>query len=278
MTYRLIAPCLVAAAVFAAFLGPLTSRAEAPASRPALAPAGAAETRPDNAASRNPPFIRFSDDGRGGGTLETAITSYRNAEGVVVHLVAAVHVGEADYYRGLSDTFETYDALLFELVMPKDGAVPGSERAAGAAAAGTKQAGERKGERAGARPPPTRVRGAGAIGGLQGLLRDVLALEFQLDAINYDRPNFVHADLDAETFNAMQAERKESIFGLMLRALLNDMKRQQSGTAAPPITAFDLLAAMASPDSARQYKLLLARQFGDIEAQIAAWRARRGRC
>jgi hypothetical protein len=46
------------------------------------------------------------------------------------------------------------------------------------------------------------------------------------------------------------------------------MSRQGQPGAPAPITVFDLLAAMNSPDSARQYKLLLARQFQDIEAQI----------
>ena len=47
------------------------------------------------------------------------------------------------------------------------------------------------------------------------------------------------------------------------------MARAGQPGAPAPITIFDILAAMNSPDSARQYKLLLARQFQDIEAQMA---------
>jgi hypothetical protein len=213
--------------------------ADAPAS-PSTRPA---ETRPDKQQ-----FIRFRGDGHGGGTLDTAITTYRNSAGVVVHLVAAVHVGEPGYYRGLSRTFDTYDALLYELVKSRDGAVPGTTRPT--------------------RPGGTRIRGAAAIGGLQSFLRNVLKLDFQLEAINYDRPNFVHADLDAETFNELQEQRGESMVGLMFRSTLRQMRRQFAGEGAPPITALDLLAAMRSPDSARQYKLLLARELSDLEGQL----------
>ena len=201
-------------------------------------------------------FVRFAEDGKGGGTLDTAIATYQNADGVVVHLVAAVHVGEKDYYAGLSDTFDTYDALLYELVKPKDGPVPGAK--------------------APTRPGGTRIRGATAIGGIQGMLKNALELQSQLESINYDRPNFVHADLDAETFNEMQEARGETLFRLMLRSMVSEMNRQRKGAAGAQITMFDLLAAMGSPDSARQYKLLLARQMKDVEAQMEGIEGKKG--
>ena len=42
-------------------------------------------------------------------------------------------------------------------------------------------------------------------------------MDFQLDDVDYQKKNFVHADLDAETFAKMQEEKGESIVGLMLR-------------------------------------------------------------
>ena len=232
----------------------------APPARPgAAAPAG----RPDGAAAEKLEFIRFTPHGKDGGTLDTAIATYENADGVVVHLVAAVHVGEKAYYSGLSDTFDTYDVLLYELVKPKGAAVPGA-RAPAARPGG------------GDGPGGTRIRGAGAIGGIQSLLKNALELESQLESINYDRPNFVHADLDAETFNALQEERGESLFRLMFRSIVNESKRQRAGTGTAPPTMFEVLAAMSSPDSARQYKLLLARQMKDMDAQIAGLEGAKG--
>jgi len=191
-------------------------------------------------------FLRYVDDEKHP-RLESAIATYRNADGVVVHLVAAVHVGEKSYYEGLNKTFKGYDALLYEMVKPKNMAAPV------------------RGQRTGS-----------AVSGFQRFLTDVLELEFQLDGIDYSAPNFVHADLDVETFYKLQEERGESLLTLMFRSMLSEMQRQSAGTGARPITIFDLLAAMNSPDSGRQYKLLLARQFQDIEAQIAGVEGKEG--
>src|SRR5688572_351369 len=87
--------------------------------RPALAQEKAAEPR-----KNDNKFLRFVDDNDGGGRLEAAIATYEKG-GVKVHLVSAVHVGEKKYYDDLGTTFKTYDALLYEMVKPKDAAVPG---------------------------------------------------------------------------------------------------------------------------------------------------------
>jgi len=219
----------LAAALSAALL-----RAAPPQDRPS-APAAEAPAEDEGKTE----FLRFTED-KTGGKLESAIATYKNADGVTVHLVAALHVGEKSYYEGLSKTFEGYDALLYEMVKPKAMAAPV------------------KGQKSG-----------GMVSTFQRFLKDVLELEFQLDAIDYSAPNFVHADLDVETFFKLQEERGESLFTLMLRSMMAQMARAGEPGAPAPITIFDILAAMNSPDSARQYKLLFARQFQDIEAQLA---------
>jgi len=45
-------------------------------------------------------FIRFVEDGKDGGKLETAIVTYKNAGGVTLHLVSAVHIGENKLLQG----------------------------------------------------------------------------------------------------------------------------------------------------------------------------------
>ena len=229
-------------AVAAFTFAPVARAAEPPA------PAGdeAKEKQPEEEKTT---FLRFVDDGKGGGRLESAIVTYRNADGATVHLVAALHLGEKSYYDGLSKTFEGYDALLYELVKPKDASAPAPKRA-----------------------------DLQAVGGLQQWMGELLELKFQLDAIDYTKPNFVHADLDAETFVKMQEERGETMFSLMLRAMQAEMQRQAEGKGDPAaeIGLFDLIAAFASPDSARQLKLLLARQFQNMEAQMAALEGEEG--
>ena len=202
----------------------------APATRPATQPADDTQ------------FLKFVDDGHGGGKLETAIVTYQNDAGVTVHLIGALHVGEKAYYESLNNTFEKYDALLYEMVKPK-----------------------------GSLPPSPGEKSKSAVSGFQRLLKDVLKLDFQLDDVDYTRENFVHADLDAETFFAMQKERGESILGIMLHSMMREMAKEAQGqnTKSQPMTGIDLLMALRSPDRARQLKLLLARQFNDIEDQMA---------
>lgn len=192
-------------------------------------------TQPEEKAT----FLRFVQDPKGGGTLQTAIATYQNDAGVTVHLVAAVHVGEKSYYQGLNKTFEGYDALLYEMVKPKDADAP------------------EPGQRA-----------TSGIGMFQHFLKEILELDFQLDDVDYKKTNFVHADLDAESFAKMQEDRGESILGLMFQAMLKEMAKQDD-RKGPDMGVFDLLEALQSPDRGRQLKLILAQQFGEIEDAIS---------
>ena len=192
--------------------------------------------------SKQSEFLKFVEDHKGGGKLETAIATYQNADGVTVHLVGAVHIGDQSYYDGLNRTFKDYDAVLYEMVKPKDAAPPqpGEERAGGS-----------------------------MISMIQRFMKDTLDLKFQLDAIDYSAPNFVHADLDAETFQKMEEERGESIWTLMLQQMIKSMANPPANQQE--IGFGELLAALTSPDRAHQLKLLLGKQFGDIEAQMSGF-------
>jgi hypothetical protein len=188
-------------------------------------------------------FIRFVEERTGDARLESADATYKNRNNVVVHLIAAVHIADPEYFRGLDESFNHYDALLYEMVKPKDMDAP-------------------------TQGAPAR----GMIGMFQRFLTNTLKLQFQLDAINYKRPNFVHADLDWETFQAMQDERGESMLSLMLNSMLYSMGKSD----APQIGLPDLLGALGSPDRDRQLRLLLARQFKDIDEQITAMQGKDG--
>ena len=114
-------------------------------------------------------FLRFVDGGAAGGRLETSDVTYRNADGVTVRLVSAVHIGEKAYYEAMAKSFEGDDAVLYELVKPKDAPPP---------------------------LPGERPASGSGVGEIQRMLKEVLKLDFQLDAIDYSARNFVHADLD----------------------------------------------------------------------------------
>src|SRR3954467_13788053 len=157
----------------------------------ALRAAAAPSTQPTE-------FLRFVENRDGSARLEAADVAYVNGDGVGVHLVGAVHIADPSFFAGLDESFAHYDALLYEMVKSKDAAAP------------------MKGQQSGS-----------WVSRLQRFMKDRLDLVFQLDAVNYQRPNFVHADLDYETFEKMQDERGESVFSLMLRAALNDMAKGQ---------------------------------------------------
>jgi len=196
---------------------------------------------PQGAVEKKPEFLRFIDDHHGGGKLQTALATYKNGNGVTVHLVAAIHIADKSYYDGLNKTFKKYDSVLYEMVKPKDVGPP----------------------------QPGEERSNSFISVIQRFMKDTLDLKFQLDEIDYTAANFVHADLDAETFAKMEEERGESIWTLMLQQMLQQMMNPPENQQE--IGLGDLLSALTSPDRARQLKLILARQFGDIEDQMSAF-------
>lgn len=207
----------------------------------ACLPAWSRAQTPATQPSATRQFMRLVPDHAGGGKLETAVVTYRNDAGVRVHLVAAVHIADKGYYERLNKTFTRYDALLYELIKPR-----------------------------GANPPAPGSRPTSGIGLLQRGMKDAMKLDFQLDDIDYTKHNFVHADLDAEEFTSMESQRGESILGVMIQQSFHEMERQAQGKSkAHPITIFHLLAALKAPDSARQFKLLMAEQFDTIEDQFA---------
>jgi hypothetical protein len=185
-------------------------------------------------------FMRFVDDGQGGGELQTADVEFVNEEGVRVDLVAAVHIGEKAYYDGLNQDFKQYDAVLYELVSSKDAA-----------------------------PPTTQEvdESTNPITEFQRFLKDSLELDFQLDDIDYAAPNFVHADLDKDTFEKMQAERGESFQSIMLNELIRAMSDPNSiaKNASDDESVADLVNVLTKPDMERQIKVVLARQMGNLD-------------
>jgi hypothetical protein len=132
-------------------------------------------------------FARISRDADGRAeALQTAIVTYAppdDPERFSVDLIAAVHLADARYYAELNERFRHYDALLYELVAPAGSAVSDQD-------AGSK----------------------GLLTSAQTMLGAFLELSFQLDEIDYDAVNFVHADLSPEELRQSMIERNESLY------------------------------------------------------------------
>ena len=183
-------------------------------------------------------FVRYVDDNKGGGQLQTAIVSYTDGQGHTVNLVAAVHIADPAFYQSLNKFFATQDAVLYELVAPKDSG-----------------------------PPQPNASPQSLIGIVQHAMKDVLGLQFQLDGIDYTKANFVHADMDAETFEKMESERGESLWGLMFQQALKQMTDPQA--QQDQMDPDQLLAALMAPDRSRQLKLILGKQMQNMEEMSA---------
>jgi hypothetical protein len=184
-------------------------------------------------------FLRFVEGKPGEGRLETGLATYEGEGGVQVDLIGAVHVGDAAYYRRLQRRFEDYEALLYEMIKPEGVSPEASDR-------------------------PDNL-----LSAFQRGLKNILGLDFQLDAIRYDKPNFVHADMDPDTFFRLQKEKGESILSLLWKSWMAQMK--SAGQGKKQMNAFELLVALASDDSASALKLLFAREMNDMERIMAGF-------
>jgi hypothetical protein len=114
-------------------------------------------------------FVRFHEDGHGGGQMQTAFASYVNQDGVTVDLLSTMHIGEPKFFRELARRFPRYDAVLYELVAPRG--VPPTEE--------------------GVNEQQLRI------------ARDC-DLDNQGPHMDYERSNFVHADLLLEEIEKLE--------------------------------------------------------------------------
>jgi hypothetical protein len=207
----------------------------------AVAPVGTNAPAESQRAVEPAKFMRFVDDGHNGGKFETAVVTYRNAAGATVRLVGAIHIGEKSYYDELNKSFEKDDADLYEMVKAKDAGVP------------------QKGQRS-----------DNPISQLQHMMKDVLDLDFQLDDVDYSKPNFVHADMDAETFAKMQEERGETFQELILKQIMHAIthpeEANQGADIQPDKLVDSFVELLTRPDAERQLKLAVARQLDKIES------------
>lgn len=199
-------------------------------------------------------FLRLSrDNDRQPLSLDTSIVEYLEpAEGAAragrrlplqVDLVAAVHVGSGAYYETLDRLFRQYDAVLYELVAPENARVP----------------------RPGRKP-------SGAIGSAQQGLTKLLGLQFQLDAIDYAAPNFVHADLSPKEFDAAMAKRGESWWSMFMKLMQESMARGNARKGpASDVGVGDLFGILFGSDREVRLRRIMAEQFTDMDVLTAAF-------
>lgn len=214
----------------------------------AAEPAKAAPTpKKVEAKKAAPKYLRIRRNDKGEPiALETSVVRFVPASGegnLTVDLVAAVHVGDASYYKQLNRTMEQYDVLLYELVAPPGTRIP---------------KGGRKND--------------SAIGMVQKIMKFVLDLESQTEKVDYTKKNFVHADLSPKQMADAIKERGDDGVTIAL-GLAADMLRQQNLQEMkkgknPPKKDADLdfdLASLLDSDGAVKLKRIMAEQFEKAE-------------
>jgi hypothetical protein len=183
-------------------------------------------------------FMRFVKTAKDEGHVDTAIQTYRHPSGVEVALIGAVHIGDKGYYDRLNERFISYDAVLYEMIKDED-------------------------------VNPSELSGSGhPISQMQLGMKSLLGLEFQLEGIDYDVKNFVHADLNPATFSKLQGEKGESFFTLALQSFFQEKRLMASGKLQG-MDGLGLLLALASNDREHTMKWMFAQQLSELESMMA---------
>jgi hypothetical protein len=133
--------------------------------------------------------------GDGAGVLEVPLIRYEGRRdgaltGVTLDFIGAVHVGDESYYRDLNRRFQGYEEVLYELVAEPTRIAELSKRTA-----------------------------SSGLGWVQKRLSDLLGLSFQLEIINYQAPNLIHADLSPKQLEAAMKARGEGLVDLLWKML-----------------------------------------------------------
>ena len=183
-------------------------------------------------------FARIStDEHERAMALQMSIVTYvpKDDDSVFsVDLVGAIHIGDPSYYAELNTRFRGYDALLYELVAPQ-----GMVASDGVA------------------------QGKGILSSAQLGMTKLLGLSFQLDEINYDQTNFVHADLSPSELRQSMDERGESLYVYFWRiffAALDEYARDPLG-----LRDMEMVSAMLSSGQDASLKTMIAYEMTNLE-------------
>ena len=211
-------------------------------------PANGSDKAQSVASSESSKFLRLKKSGDKPLALQTALTRYRLPEkDLIVDLIGAVHIGEDSYYQQLNRQFSLYDTVLYELVAPQGTRIP---------------AGGRQGT------------GGNPISMLQQSAQSMLGLESQLEKVDYQRKNLVHADLSPSQMAEKMAERGDNMFTVGLSAVTEMMRQQNKLMSDPESGLADQLQSESLFDvlgDPLKMKQIMAMQFtntGTLEAGL----------
>ena len=160
-------------------------------------------------------------------------------KGVEIDLVAVVHIGEKAYYERLNKEFEKYDAVLYELVAPEGNKPP--------------KGGEKKSDN--------------PVAMLQQGMKLFLRLEHQLEVVDYQKANFIHADLSPEGMKKAMKERGDDQTTIVLGVIADFLRKKNLDADKPEPQAPDIsLSDLLNPN---KFKRMMAQQFEDAGGDVS---------
>jgi hypothetical protein len=108
---------------------------------------------------------------------------------------------------------------------------------------------------------------------MQRGMQTMLELEFQLDRIDYTKPNFVHADMSPEEFSQSMKDKDESMLSMFFRMMGHGARQQANNGGSGDA---EMLFAMFSKDRSARLKRAMASQFENLEGQMVALEGKDG--
>lgn len=197
-----------------------------------------------SAAEEPTDFIRFVEE-ETSDSLQTAVVSYESPQKVKVDLVGAIHIADKAYFDALNTRFKSYDAVLYELVGPSI-----EER--------TKPEAMKEAQK------------LQWVGQLQAMMKDALKLTGQLEGIDYQAKNFVHADMNMSQFTQTQDQKQESFLTLYLKASqAQKAANEKRGVSSDAAGMVMLLKILTMKDSSTELKRMIAQEFDSVEDIMA---------
>jgi hypothetical protein len=110
---------------------------------------------------------------------------------------------------------------------------------------------------------------------LYDTLKNTLKLESQMEGIDYSKKNFVHADMTARQFSAMQQERGEGFLQMWWRAMQAQIAQPDAAAPSSP-GILKILEILCRPDSPTELKRLMGRMFDQVETIMSGMETEKG--
>jgi len=167
-------------------------------------------------------------------SFDTAVVRFTDRKKKVdVDLIAAVHIGDKEYYEELNELFKNYDSVLYELVAEKGTTID-------------KKTIETKKKK-------------NVLSGFQSGMGEALDLDFQLEHVDYTAKNFVHADLSPDEFAKRVAERGD-LLQMLYRVLVLGLSKGTEDAGNEMKTQGRMIGTLFSSNPSLSLKRLFAKE------------------